>query len=112
MSASAIELSGYAALSGATYADFTDLSASGVADALVTQLNFTRTQADDFSTTWEVLSQQSNTLSGFSAALFRNRLTGETVFAIAGTEFGEQGILFKGIVNAGKIIFDCCKETR
>ena len=79
MSASAIELSGYAALSGATYADFTDLSASGVADALVTQLNFTRTQADDFSTTWEVLSQQSNTLSGFSAALFRNRLTGETV---------------------------------
>ena len=100
MPTSATNLFDYAILSDATYADFLSPPPGGLPDysqenvARVLQLisgrGFSESQATDFSATWEVLSQQPNTASGFSATLFRNRLTGETVFAIVGTEAAEQ----------------------
>ena len=80
MPTSATNLFDYAILSDATYGDFLnedsglpDYSQKNVARVLklVDGRGFSESQANDFSATWEVLSQQPNTASGFSAALFR-----------------------------------------
>lgn len=47
---------------------------------------FSATQAADFVANWEVKSHQGNTSSGFSATLFKNKKTGEYVYATRGTE--------------------------
>jgi Ca2+-binding RTX toxin-like protein len=47
---------------------------------------FSATQAADFVDHWEVVSHQGNTENGFSATLFKNKETGEYVYACRGTE--------------------------
>ena len=48
---------------------------------------FVKTQAEQFSTEWEVLDQRANTKTGFSGTLFRNRDTNEIVLSFRSTEF-------------------------
>nr|WP_320113867.1 hypothetical protein [uncultured Desulfuromonas sp.] len=48
--------------------------------------NFSATQAADFVDHWEVVSHQGSTENGFSATLFKNKETGEYVYACRGTE--------------------------
>lgn len=48
--------------------------------------HFSATQAADFVATWEIVSHQENTDSGFSSTLFRNKETGELYYATRGTE--------------------------
>jgi len=81
-----------AALAEASYVFFDklkDYSDESVADALqISELEgkFSATQADDFVSHWQVVSHLPNTSSGFSATLFKNKQTGEYVFAVRGTE--------------------------
>lgn len=48
---------------------------------------FTATQAAEFSQDWEVIEHKSNTTTGFSGTLFKNRKTDEYVLSIRSTEF-------------------------
>jgi hypothetical protein len=47
--------------------------------------HFSATQAADFVATWEVVSHQKDTESGFSATLFKNKETGNFFYACRGT---------------------------
>ena len=47
---------------------------------------FSATQAELFVSTWQVVAHQGNTDNGFSATLFKNKKTGEYVYAARGTE--------------------------
>ncbi|PLK47611.1 hypothetical protein [Uliginosibacterium sp. TH139] len=48
---------------------------------------FTATQAAEFSKDWTVLEHMSNTTTGFSGTLFRNKDSGEYVLSMRSTEF-------------------------
>ena len=48
---------------------------------------FTETDATKFVSEWEVIEHKSNTDSGFSGTLFKNKTTGEYVLSIRSTEF-------------------------
>lgn len=85
-----------ASLAEASYALFDELnniySDENVRDLLKNSRfngTFTATQAADFVAEWEVISHQKNTENGFSATLFRNKNTGEYVYATRGTEPGD-----------------------
>ncbi len=65
--------------------------------------HFSATQATDFVANWEIVSHQRNTPSGFSATLFRNRETGEFVYANRGTEPGIDDLV---ITDGGDIVTD------
>ncbi|HAD04554.1 MAG TPA: hypothetical protein DCF93_08000 [Desulfuromonas sp.] len=82
-----------ASLSEASYVLFdklqNDYSTSAVEKALIDPDfagRFSPAQAADFVAKWEVVSHQPNTESGFSATLFRNKVSGEYVYAARGTE--------------------------
>lgn len=82
-----------ASLAEASYVYFNklngDFSTNAVKDALQHpqfEGRFTADQAADFVTQWEVISHQPNTGSGFSATLFKNKTSGEYVYAVRGTE--------------------------
>jgi len=84
-----------ATLAEASYVLFdklTDFTDKKVLDALQNNIdfngNFSATQAANFVAEWEVVSHQPNTDSGFSATLFKNKITGEYVYAARGTEPG------------------------
>ena len=48
---------------------------------------FTATQAEEFSKDWTVVEHMSNTTTGFSGTLFRNKDSGEYVLSMRSTEF-------------------------
>jgi|GEM_PF-2238746 len=81
------ELCDKALLSDASYADFKgiDLSDKDDIKTALTNSGFTSTQSDEFIKHWEVIDHQPDTSSGFSATLFKNKQTGEYVFANRGT---------------------------
>lgn len=66
---------------------------------------FSATQSADFVATWQVVAHQGNTDSGFSATLFKNKKTGEYVYATRGTEPGDP---FRDIASAdvGDLVVD------
>ncbi len=80
-----------AQLAEAAYVNFFDKAGSlittnaGLVTAL-TNSKFSQAQAVAFAAEWSVVSQQPNTVSGFSATVFKNNVTGEYVFAACGTE--------------------------
>ncbi|WP_143326448.1 hypothetical protein [Vandammella animalimorsus] len=86
-----------ALLSEACYTDF-DPGDDGVLsnDEIKGQLvgkGFSKSQANDFVTRWEVVYQERNTPSGFSATLFKSKDPNAAqpyVVAVRGTEFGLQ----------------------
>ena len=77
----------------ASYADFNpaDRTDTAVRAALIkdgTGASFTPVQAQAFTDHYRLLSVQANIdWNGFSAAVFQDKLTGEKVFALRGTEF-------------------------
>jgi hypothetical protein len=81
-----------ASLAEASYVLFDEIDFSKkdkVEDALKNQTlngHFSATQGADFVSTWEVVSHQKNTESGFSATLFKNIETGKFFYASRGTE--------------------------
>ena len=83
-----------AALSEASYVLFDKLYDFNDDKALIAALQnkndfnggFSATQAELFVATWQVVAHQGNTDSGFSATLFKNKRTGEYVYAARGTE--------------------------
>jgi hypothetical protein len=83
-----------ASLAEASYVHFDeviDFSSKAVEGALQNgklKGTFSATQAADFVTHWQVVSHQKNTDNGFSATLFKNKDTGEYVYATRGTEPG------------------------
>ncbi|WP_238946275.1 hypothetical protein, partial [Vandammella animalimorsus] len=84
-----------ALLSEACYADFNPgddgvLSTKEIEDGLE-EKGFSKSQAKDFVTRWEVVYQERNTPSGFSATLFKSKDPNAAqpyVVAVRGTEFG------------------------
>ena len=101
------KLNEQALLAEAAYADFEDVTTDGqVRTALTSESSkFSSAQAEGFTKHWQVISHQPDTSSGFSATLFKNKQTGEYVFANRGTAgfFGD--ILLAdvfGIVLEGK----------
>lgn len=80
-----------AQLAEAAYANLAAMNAATPKTTLELALktgsaSFSAAQATAFAAEWSVISQQSNTASGFSATLFKNNVTGEYVFAARGTE--------------------------
>lgn len=74
-----------AQLAEAAYADFSDPTKTFF-DALTTGDGaFSSAQAAAFVTDWSVVNQQPNTVSGFSATLFKNNQTGQYSLAIRGS---------------------------
>ena len=98
-----------ASLAEASYILFDKLpnfSPETVKDALQDRTKegkFSATQAADFVSTWEVVSHQKNTESGFSATLFKNKETGEFFYANRGTEPGLDDLV---ITDGGDIVYD------
>ncbi|WP_343293466.1 hypothetical protein AAHN93_03610 [Vandammella animalimorsus] len=86
-----------ALLSEACYTDF-DPGDDGILDAKdieggLKNKSFSKSQANDFVTRWEVVYQERNTPSGFSATLFKSKDPNAAqpyVVAVRGTEFGLQ----------------------
>jgi hypothetical protein len=66
--------------------NFSESAALGAIKDSDFQGRFSATQAEDFVAHWEVVSHQQNTASGFSATLFKNKDSGEYVYAVRGTE--------------------------
>lgn len=94
-----------AQLAEAAYAELLDRSGNlitsipGVTTALRDE-DFSATQASTFADTWEVRDHTPDTLSGFSATIFRNRQTGAYSLAIRGSlqpvDFAEDARLIAG----------------
>ena len=86
-----------ALLSEACYTDF-DPGDDGVLSTKeieggLEEKGFSKSQAKDFVTRWEVVYQERNTPSGFSATLFKSKDSNAAqpyVVAVRGTEFGLQ----------------------
>lgn len=84
------DVSRFAQLSQAAYADFITFSDQAVKDALTGQetAGFAQAQAEDFTTNYRVLAYQPNDTHGFSATIFQSKTNPtEIVLAIRGTEF-------------------------
>lgn len=89
------ELFEQAQLAEAAYANFIDPNTGlpytftrGIADALQdtnNNMSFSATQATEFAQHWEVVDQIPNTVTGFSATVFRNKDTGAYSLAIRGS---------------------------
>jgi hypothetical protein len=81
------DLASLASTSLASYANLGSNLISSLTDP-TDGANFTTTQAEAFAERYALLSQQANVdLNGFSAAVFLDKVTGEKVLAIRGTEF-------------------------
>ncbi len=65
--------------------------------------SFSATQAADFVATWQIVAHQQNTGSNFSATLFKNKKTGEYVYAARGTEGLGQDLF---LTDIGDIVID------
>ncbi|MEC5387914.1 hypothetical protein VVD49_19430 [Uliginosibacterium sp. H3] len=61
---------------------------------------FTEVGAKEFSDLWEVVEHKSNTTTGFSGTLFRNRVTGDLVMSIRSTEFIDDVVRDNEATNA------------
>ncbi len=105
------KFSDMASLSEASYVLFDELnrnfSDKAVEDALKDsdlEGRFSATQAEEFVKHWQVVDHQGNTLSGFSATLFKNKDTGKFVYACRGTE----GVVSLDLwsADAGDIVAD------
>jgi len=68
---------------GSVYSDVTKLTAALQNPS--TNSTFSDAQVADFLATWKVVDQQPDTANGFSATVFRNKITGEYTFAIRGS---------------------------
>lgn len=109
-----------AQLAEAAYANFIDpltgLSYStnkGIEDALKDKgnsMSFSQSQAAAFAARYQVVSQQPNTASGFSATLFLDTTTGEYVFAARGTE--PTAIFTDWATNLGDVGSDVFGQVR
>ncbi|MES9899660.1 MAG: hypothetical protein ABW148_11630 [Sedimenticola sp.] len=53
---------------------------------------FTKAQAKNFASQWEVLDQEANIGTGFSGTLFRHRMTKEHVISFRSTEFIDDAV--------------------
>ncbi|MCF8152441.1 MAG: hypothetical protein K9K30_01630 [Burkholderiaceae bacterium] len=60
---------------------------------------FTETEATQFAAEWEVVAQMTNTKTGFSGTLFRNRDTREYVISFRSTEFVDDAIRDSAATN-------------
>ena len=82
----------HAQLAEAAYANFWDDRNNEVTtdpakvQTALKDLGFSKKQAEEFTSHWEVISHQPNLNSGFSATLFKNKHSHEYVFANRGTE--------------------------
>jgi len=75
-----------AQLAEAAYAKFSNITDEDEIKNNLITLGFSKKQTDKFTEHWEVISHQPNLYSGFSATLFKNKHSGELVFANRGTE--------------------------
>ncbi len=102
-----IQQSVYAQTASAAYATNLAPGTSQANVARYVDASMSTSQAQQFDATWNVLSQSTPSLTGFSAVLLQNRATGEKVFAIAGTDPLSPADLLTDIVNimsAGSIV--------
>ncbi len=96
-----------ALLADVSYADFKgiDLSDQDDIKTVLTDRGLTSTQSDEFIKHWDVINHQPDTSSGFSGTLFKNKQSGEYVFANRGTVPNYSDIIqadLFGIVLQGK----------
>jgi len=96
-----------AQLAEASYADLWDEGTNSlitnlddVQDALIAY-SFSEKQAQEFTQNWEVISHQPDTVSGFSATLFRRK----TNDPISGYEAGEYVYSIRGSWKKGTDLF-------
>ena len=82
------QLSDYAQLADATYADLPSQHSDDqdIISALMRERGFSQQQAIDFTTRYQTLYSLSNDSVGFAATIYRDKNTGETIFAIRGSE--------------------------
>lgn len=62
---------------------------------------FTKVAAVQFEKEWEVVAQKSNTSTGFSGTLFKNRATEELVLSFRSTEFIDDAVRDTQVTNKG-----------
>nr|WP_318297820.1 hypothetical protein [Pseudomonas cichorii] len=87
------DLATYSVLADAAYANFRFAESDGVVSAvgdvverLKTERKFSDEQANDFLNQYEVLDISLNDVAGFAASIFKDKITGELIFAIRGSE--------------------------
>lgn len=64
-----------------------EITAQFLTDGNLHASKFTSTEAEKFANEWEVIEHKSNTETGFSGTLFKNRFTNELVLSFRSTEF-------------------------
>ncbi|MBF4102133.1 hypothetical protein INT80_00620 [Gallibacterium anatis] len=79
-----------ALMSAAAYTDFFDKNGSRIGKdtiqrALINDSSFTQQDVDYFNANFEVIHQQLETTSGFSAAVIKDKRTGQMNLAVRGT---------------------------